>query len=111
MKKKIGKGSIVVSRTFNKRPEKDTEEHSEFEVGVFQTETASVSVPISITHNVGNYESVKTGVIVTVPCYVEEIEEAFVFAKEMAERKAEEMSDFSNAYKTFMKCWRRGDYA
>lgn len=110
MEKKVGKGSIVVSRTFNKRPG-DTEEHSEFEVGEFQTATASVSVPISITHNLGNYESVKTGVIVTVPCYVEEIEEAFAFAREFAERKSEEMSDFSNAYKEFMKRWRRGDYA
>jgi len=111
MEKKVGKGSIVVSRTFNKKPEKNMEEHSEFEVGVFQTATASVSVPISVTHNLGNYESVKTGVIITVPCYVEEIDEAFVFARELAEQKSEEMSDFSVAYKEFMKRWRRGEYA
>jgi hypothetical protein len=107
----VGKGRVIVSRTYPKHPDKDSEEYEEFEVGVFHTATASVTVPISITHNLGNYESVKTGVIVTMPCYVEELDECFEKARDFAEEKSGEMSDFSTSYKAFLKKWRRGDYA
>jgi hypothetical protein len=108
---RVGKGRVLVSRTYPKHPGKDSEEYEEFEVGVFTTATASVTVPISITHNLGNYESVKTGVIVTMPCYVEELDECFEKARAFAEEKSGEMSDFATSYKTFLKKWRRGDYA
>lgn len=118
--KTAGKCTVHVTRTFEKsigggrkqptRLSDHVDESEEIEVGVFQTVPAQVSVPISITHNLGNYESAKVGVVVTVPCYVEELEEAFEFAKAVAEKKSEEMSDFSDSYRRFMTGWRRGEF-
>jgi len=49
-------------------------------VGLFQTATATVSVQATHTKNLGNYQSLKIGVIVSVPTYVEELDDAHEFA-------------------------------
>lgn len=49
-------------------------------VGLFQTATAAVSVQATHTKNLGNYQSLKIGVIVSVPTYVEELDDAHEFA-------------------------------
>lgn len=105
------KGRVVTSREFSKGSGTDHYEDREFDVGIFKTATATVEIPISVTTNLGNYESVRTGVTITLPCYVEDIDECFAKAKKFAEGKAEEMLEFSRAFNEFMKRWRRGDYA
>lgn len=44
------------------------------EVRKFETEPAFVRVNAGVTKNLGDYESLRVDVAITVPCYVEEIE-------------------------------------
>lgn len=73
----------------------------------FATTPASVSASVGLTHNLGNYESVKVGVTVTLPCYSEEITPAIIEARGIAEDAVAEMSEFSEAFGQFKKQWRK----
>lgn len=50
------------------------EKRKVLEVRRFETEPAYVRVNAGVTKNLGNYESLRVDVSLTVPCYVEEIE-------------------------------------
>jgi hypothetical protein len=47
----------------------------------FETNPAHVEVGMALTMNLGNFESAKLSVSVMVPCYKEEIEEAYKFVE------------------------------
>lgn len=64
-------GKLVVAESSKETP---------IGVGLFQTATATVSVQATHTKNLGNYQSLKIGVIVSVPTYVEELDDAHEFA-------------------------------
>jgi len=53
----------------------------------FETDTAQVTAEYALTMNLGNYESARISVSVTVPCYKEEIDEAYEFAQAWAEER------------------------
>jgi hypothetical protein len=79
---------MFVSRQFTKlgKPSKPEEnESNQLEVMTFQVEPAYVRASFGLTINMGNYESVKCDVSVTLPCYVEEIPEALSVAQKLAE--------------------------
>jgi len=59
----------------------------------FETDPAMVSVDYAITMNLGNYESAKISVSVSVPCYKEEIDEAYEFAQAWAEERLSKERD------------------
>ena len=63
----------------------------------FETEPATVSVDYSLTMNLGNYESARISVSVSVPCYKEEIDEAYEFARAWAEQRLESTRDVIDA--------------
>jgi len=73
------------------RPEEQTELVS---VNKFVTEPAKVTVDYGVTFNLGNYESVRIGVTVAVPCYFEEIDRAYKWATKWADERvtAEELA-------------------
>lgn len=50
------------------------EKRKVIEVRKFATEPAYVRVNAGVTKNLGNYESLRVDVAITVPCYSEEIE-------------------------------------
>lgn len=52
----------------------DAEKRKVIEVRQFVTEPAYVRVNAGVTKNLGNYESLRIDVSVSVPCYAEEIE-------------------------------------
>lgn len=52
----------------------DEEKRKVIEVRKFVTEPAFVRVNAGVTKNLGNYESLRVDVAITVPCYVEEVE-------------------------------------
>lgn len=52
----------------------DKEKRKTIEVRKFETEPAYVRVNAGVTRNLGNYESLRIDVSLSVPCYVEEIE-------------------------------------
>lgn len=65
-------GSVrVTSSAFNV----DDEERRDIEIVPFLTEPAYVRINAGTTKNLGNYESLRVDVSVTIPCYVEEITE------------------------------------
>lgn len=51
----------------------DEDKRRVIEVRKFETEPAWVRVNAGVTKNLGNYESLRVDVAITVPCYVEEI--------------------------------------
>lgn len=66
-------GTIRVSST--RAPgEPDENEVREIEVRRFETEPAYVRINAGVTKNLGNYESFRVDVSITMPCYVEELE-------------------------------------
>ena len=48
---------------------------------------AEVGISSSMTLNLGNYESVKLGISITLPCVLGEVEEAFKAAKKFIDMK------------------------
>lgn len=48
----------------------------------FATDAAKIEVSLGLTLNLGNYESARLSVGMTVPCYKEESDDAFNWAKE-----------------------------
>ena len=71
----------------------DGEEEHETEIGepeVFKTEVARVGVTYGATVNMGNYNSARVDVHVSVPCYVEDLDKAHKFAEEFASKKLQE---------------------
>lgn len=60
------------------------------EVKIFVTSPANVGVNVSYTRNLGNFESVRVGVDIHMPCYVEEIDNAYAQVLDKAKIKLEE---------------------
>ena len=58
----------------------ESSKETPIDIGLFQTATATVSVQAAHTKNLGNYQSLKIGVMVSVPTYVEELDDAHDFA-------------------------------
>lgn len=89
--------AAVVSRQFfvGKEPSASAEtKNEELEVRLFATEPAKVTVSNGLTLNLGNYESARLDVSISVPCYREEIDEAYTFAQNWVERRlSAEVSD------------------
>ncbi len=53
----------------------------------FETEPAVVRMQYGVTMNLGNYESVRIDVGISVPCYKEQIEETAEWAKAWVEKR------------------------
>lgn len=62
-------------------------ESGTMEIRPFETNPATVSVKGGATVNLGNYESARVDVMLTVPCYLEEIDEIYPRAKEWVDQK------------------------
>ena len=54
-------------------------------VDVFETQPGSVTSKVGMTVNLGDFESLRIDVGVTLPCYKEEIEDALAKSFEIAE--------------------------
>lgn len=82
------RGKIWVSRGYPKSARKpDEEEQFDLEVRQFSVEPAYVKAGYGLTINLGNYESARCDVGVTLPCYVEEVPEALKEAWKIAEEE------------------------
>ena len=66
-------GKVLVTASLYGQ-EKQTEE---IYVQRFEVDPAYVRVNAGVTRNLGNYESLRLDVAITVPCYVEQIQETF----------------------------------
>jgi len=89
-KQTVGHPTVTVRRQFNKtgmnKAEGPIDEETEFlEVRQFVTPPAQVGVSLGLTINMGNYESARLDVSINVPCYQEEVEGAYTFARQFVE--------------------------
>lgn len=84
-------GTILVNRTWppNQRQIK-------IQVKPFVTDVAKVSVGKGLTINAGNYNSIRVDVMVSLPCYIEEINETYQYAKQLAETWIKNESTYIN---------------
>ena len=87
--KKSAESTIMVSKVFSKDGVVVSEEHEAetIAVHVFATETAEVGVTMGSTINLGDYNSARVDVYCKVPSYIEELDEAYEFASNFAEKK------------------------
>jgi hypothetical protein len=60
------------------------------EVTKFETEPAKVRVGFGLTINLGNYESARLDVSVEVPCYKEQVDDAYDKAKVWVEERVQQ---------------------
>lgn len=94
------KNSVVyVTRTVgpNRGPTTGSEAEDVIAVHKFETEPAKVTVDYALTINLGNFESAKIGVSVTIPCYAEELAQAYEFAQAWAEERLTRERDMITA--------------
>ena len=68
-----GKISIKRMRTKNILSEEEAE--IEFEAEIFETEPAYIRVSHGVTKSIGDFESLRVDVAITLPCYKETIED------------------------------------
>lgn len=82
-------GRIFVSRQFkrsgNDWADEEESKNETLEVRLFSAPPAHVSVKYGLTVNLGNYEAARVDAGVTLPCYPEEVKEAFNTAWRIAE--------------------------
>ena len=78
------KKHFKTSQGFEK--EQEAEEET-LEVRKFETAPAQVGVEYGLTLNLGNFESARIAVSVSVPAYAEEIEAAHKWAEELVTKK------------------------
>lgn len=86
-KSAVADAATAVVRKQYKTPEGEgpIEEQDELiEVQVFVVKPAEVRFGVGATINMGNFESARVDVMVTVPCYKEEVDDAYEFAKKWA---------------------------
>lgn len=86
---KAENSTVYVTRTIGTKGNVSSSAEAEDIIAVhkFATEPAKVMVDYALTINLGNFESAKIGVSVTVPCYVEEVDKAYEFAQAWAEER------------------------
>lgn len=96
-----GQGTTVATQAFISTQFKDNGVEGNLDgkdetiaVHQFVTTPAEVRVELGLTLNLGNYESARLNVGVVVPCYKEETDAAFKYAKNwVSERVAAEVKD------------------
>jgi hypothetical protein len=85
-------GQATVTKDHKKQGQTIAQELAQEEVGepkVLEGPTCNVGVDASFTKNMGNYESLRLGVSIHLPCYHHEIDEVFDFGKEWVNAKME----------------------
>lgn len=87
MKKKVEAktGKATVMKELNKVQTETQEDVGE--AALYDQPTCNVGVNAGITKNLGNYESLKVGVSLNMPCYPDEIEDVYSAAKKWVDDK------------------------
>ena len=89
--KKVQKEEIrlTVTKQYGKMgPETVTEE--QIEIAGFVVEPARIQTDFGLTLSLGKYESARLGISVSLPCYREELDAAYEFAKQWATDRLEQ---------------------
>jgi hypothetical protein len=87
-------GTAVVSKTHLQKGQaiaEDAHQESAGEPKLLEGPTCNVGVDASFTKNLGNYESMRIGVSLHIPCGHGEIDEVFEFGKEWVNARMESL--------------------
>ena len=79
--------SVTVKQTQVGTVNKDSEEREQIEVSRFVTDPAYVTFACGATLNMGNYQSLRIDVRVSLPCYIEEIDDMYITAKKWVDER------------------------
>lgn len=88
-KVKVAETTLTVRRQFTKPASETTEQDETISVREFSVEPAKVVLEKGLTINLGNYESARITLAITVPCYFEELAEAYDFANDFVLKRLE----------------------
>jgi hypothetical protein len=88
-KQTVGKSTLMVRSQFKSGDDEGPVEEKDELLAVhkFLAPPAKVSCGMGLTINMGNYESARIDVVVEVPCYREEVEEAYTYARKFCESR------------------------
>ena len=81
--------TATVTRVYGKIGAPEAKDET-IEVKTFVTQPATVEIGYGLTLNIGNYESARVDVKVSVPCYREETDAAYEYAKTWAESRVKQ---------------------
>jgi hypothetical protein len=101
LKSMMETGTYSVTRHYGKKEdgsEIEEIEDRELKVRSFAVEPARVDIELGRTMNLGSYESARIFVRVSVPCYREELEEAYKFAHSFAKDRVDESANKIHEY-------------
>jgi len=99
--KRVENSVIFVTRSIKKDGREESSEDDDIiSVHKFRTEPAHVQVDYSLTINLGNFESARVGVSVRVPCYAEEIDDAYAYAQSWVAKRVGEERDLIQGAKS-----------
>lgn len=93
--------TILVLKTMHKKgKELSKDEDLQVKVKLFATQPAQIKYSIGGTVNIGNFESVRVDVSISVPCYREEIDEVFEASRDWADKRLNTELKKAQALKT-----------
>ena len=83
--------TAVVERNFKRGKVEVSSSQDEETISIqkFVTTPAEVSIGYALTMNLGDFESAKISVTLRVPCYAEEVDEAFEYAQGWVEARVQ----------------------
>lgn len=98
-KEAVQKSVVYVSKQIGSKnnPGEEVVEEDVVAVHQFVTTPAEVEVAVALTMNLGNFESARLSVSLRLPCYKEEIEEAYAYAQAFVEDRVAKERDMVNA--------------
>jgi len=97
----VQNGIISVTKQWGKNGSGGEEVDEQIlQIHQFQTEPATVRVNYGLTINLGNFQTARVDVSVQVPCYKEELADAYdwavAFTQERVNREAEQIKGYRN---------------
>jgi hypothetical protein len=99
----LGQVSVEVQRTQIGDVLEDSAKEELIKVTPFMTDPASVTVGAGVTKNMGNYESLRIFVQMTVPCYKEELDDIYPKVRDLVDKKLEaEMAELGDQRKKLL---------
>jgi hypothetical protein len=87
-------GVATVTKDHKKQGQTVAQDMAQEEVGepkILEGPTCNVGVDATFTKNLGNYESLRLGVSLHLPCYHNEIDDVFEFGKQWVNAKMESL--------------------
>jgi len=94
-KQTVGKSVIMVRSQFKSGDHEGPVDEQDEVIAVhkFLAPPAKVGCGMGLTINMGNYESARIDVVVEVPCYKEEVDEAYTFARKFCETRVKKEAE------------------